>query len=149
MEEKTLKLLENKLDEKETEKESEKGGVITLTRFNELEQERGGLFCIRLQHLPIRTASRMIYEGTNATITENGKSWECKIPEKNGYYEPDEHGFPFGKPSNGSSPTAKYFWRMSKGNTLLVVGDYFFGYDRRSVYASYVDYFRCGVLVER
>ena len=69
--------------------------------------------------LPCWTGTRVEYKGTECTVIENGKTTKMKIPENDGWYEVNELGLPFGKPSNSENPKARYLWRRSEYSGLV------------------------------
>lgn len=142
-----LELLEN-LNMEELKAEIAKGGVVTESRLFEIEAERGHLFWLR-PNLTLWTGTGIKCKGADAEITENGKTWKCKIPEKDGFYEPDEHGLPFGKPAKSDSKTGRKFWRVKEYEGFLVRGYDFGGYRRGVDAGGRPDGVRFGVLVER
>jgi hypothetical protein len=92
---------------------------------------------------PLWTSTKVEMSGTHCKITENGLMVEKEIPAVDGWYEVDEFGLPFGKPSDSSNPDARYLWRKD-----VYLGLVARGYYGRFVYANYDDddYLRLGVL---
>jgi len=70
-----------------------------------------------------------------------------KMPEKNGWYVPDEIGFPSGKESNSGDENARRLWRMDEGHVGLLSRGYGFGCGRRDVYAYLRGDDRLGVMI--
>ena len=96
--------------------------------------------------LPCWTGTRVEYKGTDCKVIEHGKTHRMKMPEKDGWYEVNEFGLPFGKPSESSNPNARYLWRIGEYSGLLSRwGDWCYDDGRRVVLAS-VRYVRLGVL---
>lgn len=96
---------------------------------------------------PVWTGTHVSYDGKECTITENGKVRKTVMPESNAWYEQDEQGLPFGKPSNQDKPEARYLWRVRKNSSLLVRWCWgWFVYFRRGVVAYGRPSDRCGVL---
>ena len=88
-------------------------------------------------------------EGSVVTLTPK-KITAKPMPEQNGWYMPDEFGFPSGNASSNSDETARYLWRrdICAYVGLLSRGSYWwFGYYRRVVLADYYGYYRFGVMI--
>ncbi len=101
-------------------------------------------------YLPLWLNSYVEYKGATCKVIELGKTWETKIPERDGYYKLDKHDLPFGAPSNREDLAAGYLSRVSEykgflsryvrwygGNGRIVdaYGYRFNCYDRRGVLA--------------
>jgi len=95
---------------------------------------------------PCWTSTHLDYDGAACTITEGKKSVKCKMPERDGWYEADKFGLPFGKPSNSSNPAARYLWRISKYSGLVGRRGDWGGWNRRGVDAGWGSVVRLGVL---
>ena len=76
---------------------------------------------------PCWTGTHLDYDGTDCTVTENGKKTKCSIPKKDGWYEQDKFGLPFGKPSSRGNPKARYLWRWGTHTGLVSRGYYWLG----------------------
>jgi len=98
--------------------------------------------------LPCWTGTKVEYKGTKCKVIENGKMHKMKIPERDGWYEQNEFGLPFGKPSNSSNPGARYLWRISEYAGLVARGFRWGGRLRRGVDAD-VRLGRLGVLATK
>jgi hypothetical protein len=97
-------------------------------------------------YFPLWTNTKVEIKGEHCKITELGKTVEKTIPTKNGWYEQDEFGLPFGKASSRDNPDARYLWRTKEYSGLVARGDDGF-YGRRSFFAYYDIYGgRLGVL---
>jgi hypothetical protein len=52
-------------------------------------------------------------------VKERGKTYHFTMPEKDGWYETNALGLPFGKPSSSSNPKARYLWRVNEYEGLV------------------------------
>ncbi|MFA5240629.1 MAG: hypothetical protein WC476_13115 [Phycisphaerae bacterium] len=97
-------------------------------------------------YFPIWTGTHVDYSGTDCAVTELEKKYVCEMPEKDGWYEQDKFGIPFGNPSNSNNLNARYLFRVSNYSGLLSRSYGGFGNFRRGVdaYGRYVS--RLGVL---
>jgi hypothetical protein len=122
------------------------GRILTNKEIDEFLQQK--LVTLRSELFPVWTGTHLDYDGSSCKITENGKSAKATIPEKEGWYEQDKFGLPFGKPSSDSNPGARYFWRLDK-NCGLVARSYgrWYGWNRRDVDAGCGPNHRLGVFV--
>jgi len=132
------------LTQVEAKAEAQKRGmdILRMREIDSLKQQ--GILSPDLYAL--WTGTGLEYEGTKGKITEDGKTYDCTVPEKDGWYKQDRLGLPLGTPSNSNDPDARYLWRRGKNSGLLVRGDGGF-YGRRDVYAICDDYGRFGVLL--
>jgi len=94
------------------------------------------------------TGTHIEYAGTKCKVTENGKTVERSIPEKDGWYEKDEFCLPFGKPSSADNPEARHLWRSKKNSGLVARGyDRWDDWGRRYVGCDYGPDYRLGVFI--
>jgi len=68
------------------------------------------------------------------------------MPEKDGWYETNALGLPFGKPSSSNNPKARYLWRISEYKGLVARGGNWFDGDFRRYVYCYGRGSRLGVL---
>ena len=108
------------------------GRILTNKEIDYFLQQK--LVTLRSELFPVWTGTHLDYEGTSCKITENGKTAKAAIPKKEGWYEQDEFGLPFGKPSSNSNQDARHLWRLDK-NSGLVARSYgrFYGRGPRGV----------------
>lgn len=141
--------LEN-VTQEEAQKEAEKlkGRILTNKEIDVLLQQEPILLNPDL--FPLWTGTHLGYLNTACTVTENGKTTVAVMPEKDGWYEQDEFGLPFGKPSKSSNKEARHLWRLDKNSGLVVrrVNGWYDLY-RRYVDCCYVPGVRLGVLILR
>jgi len=97
-------------------------------------------------YFPIWTGTHVEYSGTDCTVTELGKRYECEMPGTDDWYGQDEFGMPTGEKSNSGNPNARYLWRVSSYNGLLSRYYFDFGFGRRVVDADFRLDYRLGVL---
>ncbi len=71
---------------------------------------------------PCVTSTYLKYNGTDCEITENGRTVRKQIPAKSGWYETDEFGLPFGKPSTEDNPTARLLLRANEFEGYVSAG---------------------------
>lgn len=132
------------------------GGLTYYKALNMAESAGMRLVTVKeavIPDFPIWTSTYVKYKGTDCTVSENGKSWKCKIPATSGWYLLDEHGLPFGKPSNKNNPFAKYLYRGNLGEGMVAtgygdpsVGLASYQRDGRGVYLGDDSHHRLGVL---
>jgi len=122
------------------------GRILTNKEIDEFLQQK--LVTLRSELFPVWTGTHLDYDGSSCKITENGKSAKATIPEKEGWYEQDKFGLPFGKPSGDSNQDARHLWRLDKNSGLVARGYCRFGDGlRRGVDADYRPDRRLGVFV--
>jgi hypothetical protein len=135
---------------KESEAQAfEKADVLLLTN-----KDVDGLTVKQLKkyedYFPLRTGTYVEFDGKKAKITEAGKTVEKEVPTESGWYEQDEFGMPFGKPSSRSNPKARHLYRLNKWKGLVVRWYGRWNDDfRRYVVCFYWPFDRFGVLGKR
>jgi len=126
------------------EAKKRKGRILTNKEIDSLIQQD----ILNPVIFPLWTGTHLEYDEKTCKITENNKTVKCKMPDKDGWYEQDKFGLPFGKPSNDGNKNARYLWRLEK-NSGLVARWYlrWDGWYRRFVYCYEGPSRRLGVLI--
>ncbi len=128
--------------------EQEKKGIRLLTNQELdaiLQNDR-----LREKYYPVSpflTGTHVDLDGAKCVVKENGDERGCVAPTKDGWYEQDEQGLPFGKPLTDKIKEARYLNRLKKFSGLVARN--YNCYDRQGVVLFDDPYLRFGVLGKR